>query len=80
MKTLKKTLNKENIKTLYSLKLLASVYRYQERWTEAETIKVQMMKTIQKILGNEHPDTLTSIANLASTYSKQGRWTETKKI
>ena len=51
---------------------LASTYRNQERWTEAEQIEVQVLETRKRVLGEEHPNTLSSMANLASTYSKQG--------
>ena len=47
---------------------LASTYRNQGRWAEAEKLDVQVMETRKTVLGPEHPDTLTSMANLASTY------------
>ena len=59
---------------------LASTYRNQERWTEAEQIEVQVLETRKRVLGEEHPLTLTNMANLASTYSNQGRWTEAEKM
>ncbi|KAF8241450.1 hypothetical protein K440DRAFT_680229 [Wilcoxina mikolae CBS 423.85] len=55
---------------------LASTYRSQERWKEAEVLQVQVMETRKRVLGQEHPDTLTNLANLAYTYKSQGRINE----
>ncbi len=51
---------------------LASTYKNQGRWAEAETLEVQVMETIKTKLGADHPSTLTSMANLASTYPGPG--------
>ncbi len=59
---------------------LASIYRNQGRWDEAETLKVQVMETSKSKLGADHPSTLTSMANLASTYRNQGRWDEAETL
>jgi hypothetical protein len=59
---------------------LASTYRNQGRWKEAEELEVQVMETRERVLGEEHPDTLTSMANLAVTYRNQGRWDEAEKL
>ena len=59
---------------------MASTYRNQGRWTEAEKLEVQVMETFKTVLGPEHPNTLTSMANLACTYGSQGRWTEAEKL
>ena len=42
---------------------LASTYRNQGRWTEAEQIEVQVLETRKRVLGEEHPNTLSSMAN-----------------
>ncbi|KAK4033926.1 hypothetical protein C8A01DRAFT_49591 [Parachaetomium inaequale] len=52
---------------------LASTYRNQGRWKEAESLEVQVMGTRKRVLGEEHPDTLTSMANLAHTWRCQAR-------
>jgi hypothetical protein len=44
---------------------LASTYRNQGRWKEAEELFVQVMETSLRVLVQEHPDTLTSMNNLA---------------
>jgi hypothetical protein len=44
---------------------LASTYRDQGRWDEAEKLEVQVIETSKTKLGVDHPSTLTSMANLA---------------
>ncbi|OCK99026.1 uncharacterized protein K441DRAFT_541722, partial [Cenococcum geophilum 1.58] len=51
---------------------LASTYKNQGRWKEAEELFVQVKDTSLRVLGAEHPDTLTSINNLAFTFKAQG--------
>jgi tetratricopeptide repeat protein len=63
-----------------SMDNLASAYRRQGRWTEAEKLQVRVMETRKTVLGPEHPHTLTSMDNLASTYRRHGRWTEAEKL
>ncbi|KAN0087257.1 hypothetical protein V8E54_000945 [Elaphomyces granulatus] len=65
---------------LTSMAWMASTFRNQGRWTEAEKLFVQVMETRKTALGPEHPDTLTSMHNLASTYLNQGRWTEAEML
>jgi hypothetical protein len=77
---LRKLLGKDDIETMRSHGLLALIYKDRGRWTEAETMEVQVMETSRRVLGEEHPDTLTSMANLASTYRNQGRWTEAETM
>ena len=59
---------------------LASTYRYQGRWKEAETLEVVVMEKTKQVLGDDHPHTLTSMVNLASTYRKQGCWKEAEML
>jgi hypothetical protein len=73
-------LGPEHPDTLISMANLASTYRNQGRWTQAEELDVQVMETRQRALRPEHPDTLTSIVKLASTYQKQGRWTQAEEL
>ncbi|EED12703.1 kinesin light chain, putative [Talaromyces stipitatus ATCC 10500] len=70
----------EHTSTLTSMANLASTYRNQGRWKEAEKLEVQVMETSKTVLGAEHPSTLTGMANLASTYRNQGRWNEAEKL
>ena len=59
---------------------LASTYRKQGRWLEAEKINIEAVKNAQQIFGEEHPDTLLTISNLAVTYVIQGRWREAEEL
>lgn len=59
--------------TMTSMAILASTYRNQGRWEEAEKLEVQVMETRKTKLGEDHPDTLTSMANLAYTFRDRGR-------
>ncbi len=61
--TRKKILGTEDLVTLESALLVAEVIREQGRWTEAETLDVQMMEICKTKLGADHPDTLASMAN-----------------
>jgi Tetratricopeptide repeat len=51
---------------------LASTYRNQGRWKEAEKLEAQVMEMRKRVLGEEHPDTLTSMNNLAFTWKGKG--------
>jgi len=74
VETMQRVLGEEHPDTLNSMANLASTYRNQGRWKEAEELGVQVMETSKRVLGEEHPDTLTSMGNLALTYWEQGRW------
>jgi len=53
---------------------LASTFRNQGRWKEAEELEVQVMETRKRVLGQEHPDMLTSMNNLAEVLRDQGKY------
>ncbi|KAI0120614.1 hypothetical protein BJ170DRAFT_589093, partial [Xylariales sp. AK1849] len=55
---------------------LASTYRNQGRWDEAERLFVEVMETRKAKLGADHPDTLTGMNNLAFTWYETGRHAE----
>jgi tetratricopeptide (TPR) repeat protein len=76
----KDLLGKEHPDTLTSMTNLASTYREQGRWKEAEELQVSVIEANKRVLGEEHPDTLTGMFNLASTYRKQGRWKEAEEL
>jgi hypothetical protein len=52
---------------------LASTYRNQGRWKEAEDLDVQVMESSLRVLGQEHLDALISMANLALIWKGNGR-------
>ncbi|GIZ49813.1 hypothetical protein CKM354_001283800 [Cercospora kikuchii] len=66
--------------TLWSKAMVASTYRKQGRWTEAEELELEVVETSKATLGADHPDTLTTMGNLASTYWAQGRWAEAEAL
>ncbi|KAJ5669905.1 uncharacterized protein N7477_005268 [Penicillium maclennaniae] len=66
------TLGADHPDTLTSIANLASTYRNQGRWEEAERLEVYVLETREMKLGADYPNTLISIANLASTYRNQG--------
>jgi hypothetical protein len=65
VKMRKRVLGQEHPDTLTSMGNLASTYKNQGRWKEAEELNVQMMETRKRVLGQEHPDTLVNMNNLA---------------
>jgi hypothetical protein len=64
-------LGAEHPDTLTSMANLASIYRNQGQWREAERLEVQVLEKRKSLLGDEHPDTLTSMVNLKATYRNQ---------
>jgi hypothetical protein len=66
-------LGQEHPSTLSSMANLASTYRNEGRWKEAEELEVQVMEATKRVLGKEHPSTLTSMNNLARILKSQGR-------
>ncbi|KAK1776002.1 hypothetical protein QBC45DRAFT_333938 [Copromyces sp. CBS 386.78] len=52
---------------------LASTYKNQGWWEEAEKLFVQVIETYKAKLGADHPSTLMSMGNLAFTWKSQGR-------
>lgn len=73
-------LGDEHEESIISMSMLATAFRLEGRWKEAEPLQVQVMETSKATLGEDHPDTLTSIANLASTLWYQGRWKEAEEL
>jgi len=66
-------LGAEHPDTLTSMANLASTYRNQGRWKEAEELDVQVVEMSSRVLGAEHPGTLISMANLGVTFWNQNR-------
>ncbi|KAI0443545.1 hypothetical protein F4803DRAFT_307094 [Xylaria telfairii] len=78
-------LNKTILGDMHALALasmlnLASTYRNQDSWEQAELLQKQVVEARKAILGAEHSDTLASIHNLALTYQKQSRWEKAEPL
>ncbi|KAF4417377.1 Kinesin light chain [Colletotrichum fructicola] len=73
-------LGQEHPSTLTSKANLASTYRNQGRWKEAEELGVRVMEMRKRVLGEEHPDTMTSMNDLALIYEKQGQWEQAERL
>jgi hypothetical protein len=63
----------EHPDTLLSMGNLASTYRNQGRWKEAEELELQVIEMRKRVLGVEHPETLLSMNNLAFAWKSGGR-------
>ena len=73
----KKLLGPEHPHTLLSMGSLASTYRNQGRWNEAEQLELQVMDIRKKLLDAEHPDILKSmeiLTRIRQDGMKQKRW------
>jgi hypothetical protein len=56
---------REHSSTLSTMVFLVNAHTNQERWKEAEVLRVQASSIIARILGEEHPNTLFCRRNLA---------------
>ena len=72
MKVRRKLLGPEHEDTLWSMSLVADVYRFRGQWGAAEPLEAQVMETRKSKLGVDHPSTLTSMNNLAFTFKDKG--------
>ena len=66
MEKRKHLLGEEHPDTLSSMANLASIYRDQGKWKEAEALEVVVMEKSKHLLGEEHPSTLSSIEDRKS--------------
>ncbi len=63
-----------------SLNNLATLYRDQGKYPEAEPLFEKALAIAEKALGPEHPDVATGLNNLAELYRAQGRYTEAEPL
>ncbi|KAF8246581.1 TPR-like protein [Wilcoxina mikolae CBS 423.85] len=75
----KSVCGQEHRDTLISMVNLASTYRCQGWWKEAEELGVLVTEMSKRVQGQEHPETLISM-NLALTYEHQGQWKEVEAL
>ncbi|KAI5460636.1 hypothetical protein BGZ63DRAFT_425133 [Mariannaea sp. PMI_226] len=80
LQTREKVLGREDMATLASMSLLATVMKDQGQWKEAEMLLVQVIEAHKMKVEVDHPGMLASIINLTSIYRNQGRWEEAEKL
>ena len=73
-------LGEDHPDTLTNMANLASTYRDQGRWVDAEKLEIQVVEASKAKLGANHPDTLTSMTNLASMYREQGKYEDAERL
>jgi hypothetical protein len=73
-------MNTGDAELLTSMTNLASTYRNQGRWKEAEDLQKQELEICSRVLGKEHPDTLISMENLAWILKCQDRYGECMEL
>ena len=59
---------------------LATLYKKQKEYEQAEDLFMQANLIRVRVLGPEHPDTILSLCQLGSTYAAQGRATQAETI
>jgi len=63
-----------------SLNNLASLYRSQGKYNEAEPLHLQALALRQKLLGDSHPDVAASLNNLAKPRHNQNRYNDAEAL
>jgi eukaryotic-like serine/threonine-protein kinase len=65
--------SKQNPLLAFAGRALASIYRDQGRFVEAESLDIETLAITEKAFGPDHPDVLKAKGNLASLYWSQGK-------
>ena len=76
----RRTFGDQDRRTLTSMLNLATLYRLQGRYGEAESLLREEVQTSRKVLGPRDPDTLISINNLAAVYREEARFNEAEPL
>jgi tetratricopeptide (TPR) repeat protein len=71
---------KQEINVALGLEWLASLYRSQGRYSEAEPLYGRSLSIVEQQLGADHPDVAASLNNLAGLYKSQGRYSEAEPL
>jgi len=71
---------KDSVELATDLNNLASLYRAQGRYSEAEPLYLRSLSIYEQQLGQNHPDVATSLSNLANLYQSQGRYSEAEPL
>jgi tetratricopeptide (TPR) repeat protein len=64
----------------FSLNQLATLYRSQGKYNEAEPLYKRSLSIDKKIYGEDHPNVATSLNNLALLYCNQGKYNEAEPL
>ena len=64
----------------FSLNQLATLYRSQGKYNEAEPLYLRSLSIYEKQLGENHPNIATSLNNLAGLYKNQGKYNEAEPL
>jgi tetratricopeptide (TPR) repeat protein len=64
----------------FSLNQLATLYRSQGKYNEAEPLYLRSLSISEKQLGENHPDVATSLNNLAELYRNRGKYEEAEPL
>ena len=70
----------EDLQSAFSLNQLATLYRSQGKYNEAEPLITRSLSIKEKQLGENHPDFATSLNNLAGLYENQGKYNEAEPL
>ncbi|NET39298.1 MAG: tetratricopeptide repeat protein [Cyanothece sp. SIO1E1] len=71
---------KVNPDVLANLIGLAEFYQSQGRYSEAESLHIQVLEQRKRLLGDDHPDVAISFNNLGFFYQSQGRYEEAEPL
>src|SRR5262249_22960551 len=64
----RRVLGEEHPDTLTSVNNVASIYRDEGKYRDAELLYFGLSKSMSRALGETHPNTLTTLSNLADIY------------
>ena len=65
---------------VFSLYNLASFYKTQGKYAEAEPLYKRSLDIMEKVFGPNHPDVATVCQNLAKCYKELGKEDEAEKL
>ncbi|KAL7921812.1 hypothetical protein ACQKWADRAFT_294513 [Trichoderma austrokoningii] len=76
----RRLLGNEHHRTLDFMFLLSSVHLEQDRYEEAELLRVQMIEMSKRAIGDEHPLTLKRLSLLPTLYQLQGKYADAESL
>lgn len=77
---LTRQLGAEHPETLRTRQHLATLYRYQRKYEQAQEIYEQVLASSEQQLGTEHPDTLIARHSLAILSHQQGKYKQAQQL